>query len=387
MAFDPLKPTIAMYVAWHPGYTAGKIIADKIYDHCRRDIYKNAAGGGGINVLYRSTSAKGSNAPLPIDLGSTSTSVVIVLLDENVKNNLAWRDWLKQLLAEADISRLSALVIPVVIDKEVIKWGFAQQAVRWDKDSSNADVKISTLIREITYQTCRLLRLHLAHLAHPSMSTEEELEEYLKKVRVFLSHSKHDSLGIKLALELKESIAAEGMGTFFDVHDIPPGTRFDKVILHRVKTSSVIALHTDTYSSREWRRKEMIEAKKNQCPLIVANCIDTIDERCFPYLGNVPVVRLHRNTPDEFRNLIGHLLDETLKDFVWKCRIFGLSLTNTTFLPRTPELICLASVGDLSADHLIVYPDPPIGAEEEELFAKIAPNVTLRSFTEWSAAI
>jgi TIR domain len=376
-----------MYVAWHPEYAEGKTIGDSIYAHFRRDIYKNAGGGGGINVLFRSASVKGSRAPLPINLGATSTSVVIVLLDEKAKIDSDWRDWFEQLLVQADASQLSALVIPVVIDKEIIKWGFPQQAVRWDKDPASDAQKVSTLIFDITYQTCRLLRLHLAHLAHPAMSTEEELEEYLKKVRVFLSHSKHDPLGEKLALELKDAMTTEGLSTFFDVYDIPAGTRFDKVILHRVKTSSVIALHTDSYSSREWCRKEMIEAKQNQSPLIVANCIDTIDERCFPYLGNVPVVRLHQYSSAEFRNLIGHLLDETLKDFVWKCRIFGLAPANTTFLPRTPELICLATIGSLSVDHLIVYPDPPIGAEEEELFAKIAPKITLRSFTEWSAAV
>ena len=381
------KPTLAMYVAWHPEFSEGKEIGEKIYNHFRRDIYKNVGGGGGINVLFRSATAKGLQTPLPIHIGESSTSVVVVLLDESVKGDADWRDWFKQLLAQADASQLSSLVIPVVIDKDVIEWGFPQQAVRWDKDPANDTQKISTLICDITYQTCRLLRLYLAHLEHPAMGTEEELEVYLKKVRVFLSHSKHDTEGEKLALELKNAITEESISTFFDVYDIPVGTRFDKVILHRIKTSSVIALHTDSYSSREWCRKEMIEAKRNHSPLIVANCIDSIDERCFPYLGNVPVVRLHEKSSAEFQKLIGHLLDETLKDFIWKCRIFGLTLPNTTFIPRTPELICLASIDTLLNDHLIVYPDPPIGAEEEELFAKIAPKVVLRSFTEWSAAV
>ncbi len=33
----------------------------------------------------------------------------------------------------------------------------------------------------------------------------------------------------------------------------------------------------------------------------------------------------------------------------------------------------------------IVYPDPPMSAEEERLFAAVAPRVQLRSFTEWLA--
>lgn len=34
---------------------------------------------------------------------------------------------------------------------------------------------------------------------------------------------------------------------------------------------------------------------------------------------------------------------------------------------------------------VIVYPDPPLSAEEERLFAAIAPHVQLRSWTEWIA--
>ena len=33
----------------------------------------------------------------------------------------------------------------------------------------------------------------------------------------------------------------------------------------------------------------------------------------------------------------------------------------------------------------LVYPDPPIGSEEQRLFEVIAPAVKLRSLTEWIA--
>ena len=39
------------------------------------------------------------------------------------------------------------------------------------------------------------------------------------------------------------------------------------------------------------------------------------------------------------------------------------------------------------ADSTIVYPDPPLGAEEEQLFEKIAPHVRLRNLSQWLAEV
>ena len=32
---------------------------------------------------------------------------------------------------------------------------------------------------------------------------------------------------------------------------------------------------------------------------------------------------------------------------------------------------------------MIVYPDPPLGDEEKQLFQKIAPHVRLQNLTQW----
>jgi hypothetical protein len=181
----------------------------------------------------------------------------------------------------------------------------------------------------------------------------------------------------------------DSLASFFDVHDIPAGLRFNKVIPAKVKVSAVVAIHTDSYSSREWCRREIIEAKGYSVPLVVANCITDVDERSFPYLGNVPVVRMDPDTADRIDSIVSHLLDEVLKSFLWQCRVqlaAGSAGDDVLFLPRPPELISLASVKDFTKATL-VYPDPPIGAEEQRLFEVIAPAVRLRSMTEWLAEI
>ena len=134
----------------------------------------------------------------------------------------------------------------------------------------------------------------------------------------------------------------------------------------------------------------MIEAKRWNVPLVVANSISDIDERGFPYMGNVPVVRLEPHGVSRIDFVIGRLLDEVLKDFLWRCRVElarGVSDPTVVFLPRPPELISLASLPPAEdvPEPLIVYPDPPLSAEEERLFAEVAPRVQLRSLTEWLA--
>ena len=51
--------------------------------------------------------------------------------------------------------------------------------------------RLRRFIFELTYETCRMLRHYLERLKHPN-DGEAELELYLKKVQIFLSHSKHD---------------------------------------------------------------------------------------------------------------------------------------------------------------------------------------------------
>ena len=207
---------------------------------------------------------------------------------------------------------------------------------------------------------------------------------------MFLSHSKHDDHGEVIAREVRDWIHKDtGLTSFFDVRDIPAGLHFSHVLTHYVRVSAVVAIHTDSYSSREWCRREIIEAKRSSVPLVVANCILDIEERGFPYMGNVPVVRMEPAAKERISYVISRLLDEVLKDFLWKCRIelarARLNTDGVIFLPRPPELIALTALTMTGREAAVtlVYPDPPIGAEEAGLFDAVAPSVNLRSYMEW----
>jgi hypothetical protein len=262
--------------------------------------------------------------------------------------------------------------------------------MRWDRwNGLERKDRELHLITGLNYQFCRMLRLYLERLKRP-VEEDEALEQYLRKVEIFISHSKHDIHGEHIARLVRDRLyKGDGLDSFFDVHDIPAGVRFNKVLLHKVRVSAVVAIHTDSYSSREWCRREIIEAKRWSVPLVVANCISDLDERSFPYMGNVPVVRMDPNAADRIDYIVSRLLDEVLKDFLWRCRVLlaaGAGSENVVFLPRPPELISLAGLPkQMGGEATLVYPDPPIGGEEQELFEVVAPKIRLRSMTEWLA--
>jgi hypothetical protein len=384
------RPFLVIYVAWHPSFAAGESIAKSLYAHYRRDLYENVTGGTGLSVIYRSTPKPGSSTPIDIDFNDAETSAIVLLIDKNWVADPAWVTWASDLANRADAAGLAIRVFPVAIEEEAIQLNLTEQAVRWDTWASmSVDDRKRHLIGSLTYQFCRMLRHYLAQLKHPTKD-EEALMEYLTKVAIFLSHSKHDDDGKRIANLIRDYLyrgVGDNLASFFDVHDIPAGLRFNKVLLQKVKVSAVVAIHTDSYSSREWCRREIIEAKRWSVPLVVANCVTDIDERSFPYMGNVPLVRMDPNTANRIDYIVRRLLDEVLKDFLWRCRTelaTGKAAADVTFLPRPPELISLAALKDLTTATL-VYPDPPIGAEEQRLFEVIAPAVRLRSMTEWLA--
>lgn len=388
------RPLLSLYVVWHPKFAEGQTIAEALYDHYRSNLYENIAGGTGLSVVFRSTPAPESEIPIAIDFESADTSAIIVLLEDNIANSPAWTSYVSDLCDKAEKYGLGNRVFPVSIEKSVFDLNsLAEQAIRWDVwnvEKITIEESCNRLIRKLTYGFCRMLRHYLEHLKRPA-DEEEELLQYLKKVQIFLSHSKHDEDGERIAREIRDQLfRKDDLSSFFDVHDIPAGLRFHKVILSQVRTSAMAAIYTDSYSSREWCRKEIIEAKRHNVPLVVVNCINNIDERSFPYLGNVPVVRMDPSTADRVDTIVSRLLDEVLKDFLWKCRVemLGDKKPETIFLPRQPELISLVNLPKdpaLRDEITIVYPDPPLGTEEELLFENVVPNVRLRSLTEWLA--
>src|SRR6185295_282946 len=58
-----------------------------------------------------------------------------------------------------------------------------------------------------------------------------------------------------------------------------------------LNSSALVAVLTDTWSSREWCRREVLEAKLAARPLVVVDALEARVIRLFPYLGNAVTLR------------------------------------------------------------------------------------------------
>ena len=382
------RPLFALYVVWHPSNESGRKLATLLHRHFGRDLHQNVAGDLGLSVIYRSEAVYGESVPLPINWGEAEITAVVVLMDSELASDQAWLNYVQELSQNVQAKgRLLTRLFPVVMEVGDRELQFEEQALRWDLwEGPNAE-RGHRLVRALTNEFSRMLRYRLDLSRRPEVA-EEPFSEYLKEFQVFISHLKHDDDGESIALSSRDWLHQNSvLSSFFDVYDIPPGLSFREVILHGIKTSAVVALHTDSYSSREWCRREVIEAKRWHVPMIVVDCLRDVDPRSIPYMGNVPIVRMSPDQRDRIGAVTGCLLDEVFRTYLWHCRVepFRATYPNVLFTARPPELILLATLPDRQSGtgSVIVYPEPLLGTDEARLFLKIAPNVRTLTLTKW----
>lgn len=376
-----------IYVAWHPEYAAGGKIATGIYRHFSTNRYRSVSGGVGVHVLYRSDNAPGADTPRPIDWDRTMDTAVVVLVDSVLANNASWIRYIHTIIHEAESRGFGTKVFPVVVEADGLDVCQGIHAMRWYDWDGNSDEREGRLVRDLTHEFIRMFRYRLES---NHTDATDDLGNYTRSINVFLSHSTKDPHGICVAEAIRDWLHDySSMSSFIASRDIPPGVQFDTVINKSIQDSAVVIIYTDSYSSREWCRREVIEAKRISAPMLVVDCLESVDERSFPYMGNVPTVRMNPACKGKIPFVVGRLLDEVFKCFLWRCSVAALckSLTHTTFMTRPPEMLSLVTLPNAGGGaHLVVYPDPPLGNEEMELLSDIDSNLHLLSLNQWQEA-
>ena len=103
--------------------------------------------------------------------------------------------------------------------------------------------------------------------------------------------------------------------------------------------------------------------------MLVVNSLRNCDERGFPYVSNVPIIRIDPERMTKIDQTAYRILDEVFKDLLWRCVTEEVRVKHKEvfFIPRAPELIvltCSSACGKHSGlERCIVYPDPPLRGE------------------------
>lgn len=378
------RPCLNVYVVWRPDAdtttpdkSKGLELARLIYSTFARDIEHPLDSGLGIPVFFRyAATGDGTNTPLPIDLQKAERNAIIVLASSAMVTDPEWSNYVTELNGRVSAAGADHRIFPVSLSRAALNLELGQtNAIRYHEFES--DVAQTELMLRLTHELCRFL--------NRPRSTTPGAELSPQPIRLFISHAKQD--GVPLAEIFRDAISDTPAATFFDSIDIAPGYDFGVEIESNIRESTLLVLQSDVYSSRPWCRREVLMAKKLHRPIMIVNAINEDEKRSFPYMGNVPVIRW---TGNNHQRIVGLALREHLRFLYNECRINALRRAgripnDAVVLTRPPEILDFQNITRAAHQEgrkkLVIYPDPPLGAEEDLLLAAFGGDVAFATMT------
>lgn len=352
-------------MAWHPEFVDGKDYAESFFSYFNREKTDPLSRGIGIPVYYRT-----GDKPIDIDLTNSMYNAIILLISSDMVVSKTWANYIDTLVEKINVSNGNSIIYPVAITKSSFKISSKLSEKNFIRLYEKQE-KIDFLLSRTTHELCRLL-YGKERLDDISQDNSPQSPPSLK---LFISHAKED--GVDVAKQLSIYLQSEtALKTFFDSNDIAIGYEFAHVIEANIKDSVLLVIHSDKYSSREWCRKEVILAKKHNRPIVVVNLYNEGEDRSFPYMANLKIIRFNQSLKRDqmFEKIIFLTLKETLRFkyqqmyiqyFVRKLKI---EVNIGAILSYPPELLSLLFV-DNEKNKFNIYPDPPLSEEEIEILS------------------
>lgn len=248
----------------------------------------------------------------------------------------------------------------------------------------------------------RRLVSHLTHELARSVllgqtGTPNSAELRPAPVTLFLSHAKSDGGGV--AGDLLEFLARNSpVQAFHDSYGIAPGEAFEEQLHQAIDKCVLVVLHTDAWASRPWCRWEALTARRGQRPIVVVDAVEGQAEQSFPYLGNAP--RIRWKGPESCDQIVDAAVQAALRHALDLRRLSILeraakqvakATPSASFhlVPHQPDLLdgLQARKSATAPTVVLLHPDPPLGAQDRQLFTDHLADVTLVSAGEARAGI
>jgi hypothetical protein len=278
-----------------------------------------------------------------------------------------WQDYLENCAREVrEKSGVGALIV----------FGLAPDMAAGDAkvvQLDQAGERVSELLlQHVLLQACRLLGRRPRTAANEGRGAAP--------MKLFLSHTKRDSIGLQTALALKKYLDDVAVERFFDEVSIQPGDDITQELIAEIKDSALVAIRTDGYVASPWCRKELALAKGAHRPMVVVDALTGTEARSSPFLSNLPSIRLNPGETavpalDRVTNFIGL---EVLR-FLHADRQLALLQDQGSFpadavlLARPPEARDIAeaiheqkSTSPGKSAWVFAHPDPVLAAEEAQ---------------------
>ena len=350
---------ISINLVYHHANKEAKEIYTKLYKYLCRNPYKPLIDGLDIPVYFTTdVFVKDDKWDVrDIDYTYSKKTILLLLVDNNMYldyDNI-WKEFIQNLMDSVKDNH-DVKLIPVKQCDYAFEFLSSLQEVQFINLGSNL------ILPQWDEFITRLLDTSLRFL----YQSEKE------SLKIFISHSKKDegNLGETKAKELRDFIRRETkFSSFFDVNDVLDAYDFKEQLEGSVSNSLLVVLFTNTFSSREWCRKEVILAKRNKRPIVLVSMIDGYVDRIFPYIGNLPSI----SYKGDWRPILNLLLHTALDQQNYSLLLQKLVSGSQTmeYVPFTPEAYTLT----LLEKENILYPEPPLGNEELDILTQIKKDI------------
>lgn len=358
---DYLAP-LSVFFVWHPADTQ---YVDPIIQYCSnllsRDLDKPFSRSMNLPIFFRTTTKK--VIPTKIQILSRK-ALIFVFAGKNVVADNDWVTYINDIETTENI-----YLVPIALDKTAFNIDGLNR-LNWIR----------------AYEFDEYLKKYMMFISITHEIYRYTLNDSLKEINIgkdkalklFLSHAKDGKNGIRLAQALKYFIDNSTMDNFFDATDIAPGYEFSDEIIENIKQSTVIAIHSDSYSSKYWCQREILSAKEHNRPIIAVDSIEEFEDRRFPFASNVPYVYVHmegKPTKKALLSILEATLLETVRFYysnlvLTEARQAGWINAESVIYPRPPEVSDVGKIFIKNGDSInyrhntLVYPEPPVYNEE-----------------------
>lgn len=395
-----LPPVLELVILWHPGDGEGADIAQQIFNHFMVGPTFSGIIGGGIHVSLRSEGWNGpGTAPRPFHTEASPTLAgvrparyvaFVPLLGLELAHAVetaagGWDGLVTSIAKEKAANPERVGIFPFGMDRAATD-GTALgeilgpfQRIAASKLDEGGETLIGMLCRDLSQGLAQLLSADGA-----------------VRLTAFISHTKRQSPGegedVDALIEMVRSVIHETrLAEFFDASDLQPGTDWDNELRTNARTSALLGIRTDLYSSREWCQREVVIAKTSGMPVIMLDAMGAGEERGSFLMDHAPRVPLRKENGrwqrrDIYRGL-NLLVDECLKRALWirqkEMAQERPDLDVAWWAPHAPEPLTLlhwiegvlgAGEADSKRNEMlrVLHPDPPLGSEEREVLRRYA---------------
>lgn len=357
-----IVPPLAVHFVWHPNDNINTTIMD-FRRYLTRDIDRPFSRELNIPTFLYS-SQKRSHPPSNSPKKLAKKDVIFLFLSANTLMIPSWKEYINSLP-----ERKNYHLVPVAVEHEGIG------------HTSEGRLKSLNCIRMFEWNEDFKKEYAIFYLSHElyrfGLKNINLLESGIdSSIRLFLSHAKKGDTGLKHAKAIKKFIDNSNMQGFFDVNDISSGFKFDEEIEKHIKRSTLIAIESDTYSTRYWCQREILTAKREKRPIILVNSLEEYEDRVFPAASNIPCVHITAeplNDKDILRILIAALLETIRFEHARKLLTYYRNQKwidqNAVIFARPPEIQQIVEIlkkNKKSNNLVICYPEPPLYKEETE---------------------